>query len=518
MDTPLQDARRAAEFELAQLKQRKLTLLHEKLLLKKDFGLMFYKPHTKQDRFHRSARFKRRYLRAGNRFGKSDMGVAEDCAWLLGYRPWYPETDPARKEGLPDRPVKGLVIAADWDKVREIFTEDKGNRVGKFFRFLPKDVIKSTRRTATGVINWIELTNGSTISFDTVKAYITNPLGAESSDWDFIHVDEPCPEKMYRSHARGLIDRDGSTWFTLTPLTEPWIDDEFFPDIRQQMSNTGAENISEERRTFAIQGSMHDNPYLGEEAKRDYLNSLPPEERECRELGIPLERAGRIYKQFQYDVHVLDKLPRGWDAYDNPPPEYSIYYAIDPHPQTPHAVLCLAIAPSGEWFFFDEVFKHTSIRPIPGYDQPSLTQLIWRCLLGRNVIYGICDPLGFIVTPITMTCMADDLNTEGLLPRPATKDLSRGIVATQAAFSEPNHIYVSPNLTRFLFEIERYHWDPKRPDKPVDKDDHQMENLYRLVLEAPRYIPKEDAYNRPVAELEVVGSAVHGKEMSDRSL
>jgi hypothetical protein len=518
--SPDSDEQRAIAFELAQLKRRKIALLQEKLALKKDFGLMFYRPHPKQDRFHRAGKFKRRYLRAGNRFGKSDMGVAEDCAWLLGYRPWYAESDPARYEGLPNRPVKGLVIAADWDKVREIFTEDKGERIGKFFRFLPKDVIKSCRRTATGVINWIELTNGSTISFDTVKAYITNPMGGESSDWDFVHVDEPCPEKMFRAAARGLLDRDGASWFTLTPLSEPWIDDMFFPDIKHQMSNgVDAERVDDERRIFAIQGSMRDNPYLSEIAINEYLDTLPPEERECREKGIPLERAGRIYKDFKYDVHVLSEVPRGWESYNNPPSDYSIYYAIDPHPQTPHAVLFLAVAPTGELFFYDEVFEHTSLKPIPTWThKPSLSQMIWQRILGRNLIYGICDPLGFITTPVTMTSMVDDLNETGLLPRPATKDPCRGILRVQEALCRKNYIYVSPHLTRFLYEIERYHWDQKRPDKPVDKDDHMMEDFYRLILENPVYVPKEDPYNRPVEDIEIVGNHSFSKELTDRSI
>jgi len=34
-------------------------------------------------------------------------------------------------------------------------------------------------------------------------------MGSESSDFDFVHVDEPCPEPMYKAAARGLIDRNG---------------------------------------------------------------------------------------------------------------------------------------------------------------------------------------------------------------------------------------------------------------------------------------------------------------------
>src|SRR5882672_2916007 len=97
--------------ELLALKRRKVRLLEQKAKLVKGFGLLNYVPHPKQDRFHRAGAFKRRLVTAGNRFGKSQMGCAEDCAWLYGERLWYPHGSEARTIGLPKRPVKGLVIA-----------------------------------------------------------------------------------------------------------------------------------------------------------------------------------------------------------------------------------------------------------------------------------------------------------------------------------------------------------------------------------------------------------------------
>ena len=74
-------------------KQKLRDALQAKLRAKRAFGLPFYKPHPKQEKFHRAGEFKRRYVRTGNRFGKSDMGAAEDCSWALGYRPFFSEGD-----------------------------------------------------------------------------------------------------------------------------------------------------------------------------------------------------------------------------------------------------------------------------------------------------------------------------------------------------------------------------------------------------------------------------------------
>ena len=33
--------------------------------------------------------------------------------------------------------------------------------------------------------------------------------------------------------------------------------------------------------------------------------------------------------------------------------------------------------------------------------------------------------------------------------------------------------------------------DPKKINRPIDKDDHMMENLYRLVLVGLEYVPRK---------------------------
>lgn len=303
--------------ELVLLKQRKLQLLTAKVTAIKQDSLPFYRPHPKQDLFHRSLQ-KRRGVFTGNRFGKSFMGVAEDCAWLRGERPWYPADDPARLGGIPQRPVKGLIIATDWDKVKEIFS----GQDGKLWKFLPRNgFIKNVSRNHSGAIDTI-ICNGpfglSSLRFDTVKSFMSNPQGSESSDWDFIHVDEPCPEGMFKAAARGLVDRNGFAWFTLTALREPWITDAF--DVGGIFDGISS----------VIEGTIYDNIYLSKEAIRDYEATLTEDEKECRLFGKPLHKAGLVYKCFQQDKHVLTTLPRGWLSWIEPPKDWSYYLYIDP--------------------------------------------------------------------------------------------------------------------------------------------------------------------------------------------
>lgn len=467
-------------------------------MLRRDFGLCYYRPHDRQDRFHRAGAFKHRLWEAGNRSGKSTGGVAEDASWLLGERVFYLPNDPARKLGIPDHPVKGIVIAQDWDKVDEIFTSERGTE-GKLWSMLPRGFVKSKRRNHSGAIELVECINGSTLRFDTVKSFSVNPMGQESSDWDFAHFDEPCSEDQYKAITRGFIDRDGKDWFALTPKTEPWIHDMFFADRRSK------EDVIVLDNKWGQRSSTRENPYLSEEAIKDFEASLTPDEIECRIYGVPLELSGLIYKEFDWDTHVLQRLPQGWKAYDDPPVSYTIYMAIDPHPQTPHHVLFLAVAPTGEWFLYDEIFVHCTIQELSAKIKPKLfTTVLDEATnkpktVSRYVVRKICDPYAFNTFPVLNNkgrhySMADEFFSEGIFISKATKALEQGILAVKQVLKTPNKLYVSPEVRETLKEFTHYAWDT-RENKPRDKDDHAMENLYRLVLEEPRWFNYTDTTN-----------------------
>ncbi len=217
------------------LARRELALERRRQELLRENQITFYSPHEKQQAFHAAAGARYRYARTGNRFGKSEMGAAEDVAFALGYRPWIPEGNPLRTLGIPPYPTKGLIVTTDWDKSKEVFTEQEGTNKGKLIKYIPKASLGQPTRNHSGAIDRIPVRHVSggmsVIHLDTVKSYKQNPLGQESSVWDWAHIDEPCPEGMWKAIARGLVDRGGRGWFTCTPLTEPWIDEAFVPDL-----------------------------------------------------------------------------------------------------------------------------------------------------------------------------------------------------------------------------------------------------------------------------------------------
>lgn len=483
------------------LLERKKQLLGKQALLRKDYGLCFYTPHEKQDNFHRAGAFKHRLWESGNRGGKSTGGVAEDCAWLVGERAWYPENDPARRLGIPQHPVKGLVITTDWDKVDEIFTSERGTE-GKLWSMLPRGFVKSKRRNHSGAIELVECVNGSTLRFDTVKSWMSNPQGSESSDSDFNHYDEPCPQGQYTANARGLIDRNGKDWFTLTPLTEPWIHDMFVPSRRSK-------ELEFEHGTYWYQRTTtYDNPYLVAESIADYEATLTEDEKQCRMLGVPLELSGLVFKEFNWDTHVLQSIPVGWNGYNDPPVAYTIYFAVDPHPQTPHHVLFLAVAPTGELFLFDEIYVHCTIEELSVKINARLSTRIRDPKTGqpktvaRFCVRQIADPIVFNTFPILNAksgkhlTMADEFSEHGLFLSKASKAREHAILETSRVLTAKllggrSLLNVSPYLDEVLFEFGHWCWD--KENKPRDDRDHAMENLGRLLLEEPRWIDANDS-------------------------
>lgn len=488
------------------LLQRKIELQKRKLKLAKEFGLLYYKPHPKQAHFHEAADFRFRLARAGNRFGKSDMGVSEDLAFALGERPWYPKDDPRRYRGIPKHPTKGLIACANDDKIDEIFTGNgsKGH-IGKIWTKIPKELILGTKRSSSGTITNLRiqgLYGESVIDFDTRTAFKNNPMGSESSDYDWAHIDEPIEEAHWKAILRGLTDRYGKAWFTCTLIEQPWINDMFF-DTHEAAQSQQYAYIDEDGRKvkWVITGSIYDNPYLSKDAIVDFLNSLTDDEKQCRIHGIPLHLAGLVYKEFEHSKHVLREVPAGWKSYNDPPLEYTIHFAIDPHPRTPNAVLFAAVSPEGRAYLYDEIFKSCTTK--------ELAALILEKIKGRQVWTKIMDPFGWIEDQRNKSCMADDLAECGLFGvERAPKDLARGIPAVKEALKQSDFIYVSPMLRTFLWEIGRWAWADKNgvpTNQPVDKDDHMMENFYRLVLRG-LYHFRIDNISSPVEDLPIGSS------------
>lgn len=498
--------------ELAE-KRQLAALMEKRRTLVSANGIEFYRPHLKQHRFH-SAKERYRYVRFGNRGGKSQCGTAEDVSWALGERPFYKhkfdildgdgnvvdfhdgsDDHPLVHQGIPQRPTKGCILVQDWDKAEDVFTnEADGVAKGKLFQYIPKDKYLGPIKGGKGQVVGLKVKSiwggVSTIMLDTVRSFKQDKMGHESSAWDWIHIDEPIPKDMWTAYRRGLMDTGGPMWALCTQLIEPWLNRFFIPNPRVEYDEDGDIFIKDR---YVIIGSSYDNPYVDNAEIDDFASDLTDAEKEIRIKGGSSTAQGLIYTEYEPDVHIYRTVPYGWQEIDKPPMNYTVRFAIDYHSglNTPASVLFAATAPTGHVYFFNEIFDKFLV--------PECSERILNIVDGGFVGLAIMDPHAYIISPRDGLCAADDFEACGVCCERAVKDLSRGIKSTNQALKErmPDGgawLNFAPHLTETHFEFDNYIWDPQRPGKVKDENDHMMENLYRMVLSGLDYMdPSEYA-------------------------
>ena len=469
------EALAAIEEELALLyaQQQDELLELEKDMRSSNLELFVPNPGGQTTFFEKSAL----YLRAvfsGNRFGKSTAGIVEDCCWLLGYRPFFPVGDPRRTLGIPEHGVKGLLLAETWEKVRDIFCREGDpavdDQIGKLFHFMPSDAIDRKKTNQHGIISQIEIVNTingrprrSVLIFDTVRSFLTNKMGKESSDWDFIHVDEPIPRELWEAVSRGLIDRGGKSWWLMTPISEPWMY-HFATDMA----------ATKPHECWVYQGDSDENLTLGEEEKSRFFDSLSDDAKKARKMGIPLALSRLVLSNFDPERHVRSTTPAGWKDRFTPPPDWMICAATDPHQQTPHATLKVAISPLGEVIVYNERFKKGALagpEGITGWlkDSPEHPQMN----------YYLLDPVAWNEDQTTGRRFVDDFYEDGLDPvRGSKKRSENNILMNDFLGNKKKFFQIMDHCTVLLNEIQLWYFD--KDDKPVDKNDHCIECLVRL--------------------------------------
>ena len=200
-----------------------------KLEIKRRYPLFFLKMNPVQEIFirvknSRGRTPRRRILEAGNKLGKTYMGVGEDIAHMIGYRPWLKEDDPDYRIDVAV-PNIGMVAG-------ETIMHSIAEKLEPTFRLLIPDFCKPVFKPGpTGAVIKVTLPFdvdgrkcGSVAYF---RSYDQRPATFEGIDAHWIHWDEPPPEEILIAAERGKVVTNAPSWFTMTPLKEPYIFDKF---------------------------------------------------------------------------------------------------------------------------------------------------------------------------------------------------------------------------------------------------------------------------------------------------
>lgn len=306
--------------------------LEERERLKLQSPITFYSPHGGQAPFH-SSQARIRILEGGNRGGKTTAGTVESISASQGHYLWDSGRPFLSGNGKPiEVPNVGIVAAESYK------TSIQETIWPSFQKWLPRELVKRTAKNQQGVIDRIEFKNGSTIRF---LAYNQDPREFEGPYYYHCWYDEPPPRHVFEATQRGLVDHFGRSWFTMTPLREPWI----FRDLVSEATPGG--------RIEHFRFDSFSNPHVPKQALIEYFNSIKdPAMREARMKGSPLHLQGLVFPEWQPRKPYL--IP-----YFTPKRNWVRIMGIDPHPRKPIACLWIAINPDTDiWYCYREMYSN----------------------------------------------------------------------------------------------------------------------------------------------------------------
>lgn len=414
-----------------------------------------------------------------NRSGKSTAGVYELLVHAAGQ---YPSWWAGRRW---DRAIKGRIFAEGFTKGVSVITE-------KIREWIPKECIANVNKNSLGAeISWhIKHKSGGVSHFD-ILSYEQDSSSAEGASHDILLFDEPPPRNMYIAATRGLIDTDGISLFTLTPLKEPWLFDEIYSSKDDNVLNVMADMYHNLQRynplTRRIVG-------LTVPAIQRYEQKLTEEEDETRMHGTPRYLAGRIWKEWDRDVHTFDRLKQwpsskiGESGY--PPRHWPRALIIDPHDRNPQTLIWVAMDETGEsWFYREGWLKDATIEDTVSFIRQ--VELEARERVGLRVLDPNFGPKRYANTGNTVRDEFEQAGRKLNYPVRFTfgddhVEIGHKAVALALKFdkSKPlgllNHPmwHVASDLKNCIYQVEHYIWDEYKlsdrdpKEKPKDLNKH----------------------------------------------
>lgn len=182
-----------------------------------------------------------------------------------------------------------------------------------------------------------------------------------------VFCDEEPSFAFYEEQKPRLLAEEGDLVLALTPANRTtYTFDEFFERAeiylrtkaicefleKQNDPQAGKQIVRTEERTgiAVLQASTDDNPTLKTTAIDSMLEYDDPDTIATRRYGIFRQATGRIFKEFDRSIHVIDpyqyfpdgKVPHGWVH----------GRGIDVHPQTPWSCGAASLSPTNELFIW----------------------------------------------------------------------------------------------------------------------------------------------------------------------
>jgi len=441
-----------------------------------------------------------------------DEWVREQCKKLLEKKLW-----------IPSPPIKARCVGIDFPNFVDKVLGPEYERWATQAELKEVSYDNEKRRK----IVW---KNKSQVEFMTYAQEVIAHGGAAIHVY---HLDEEPTEGHYQQALMRIISTNGRILCGMTAEKGvSWTEQKIF-----EPAEKGDPHV------FAMEMSTYDNPI----ATPEMINTikslcLNQAEIDIRIYGKRVAKGGSIFESWK-DEHpfVIDRFPI-------PPEGGMLVMMIDPHPQLPHAV---------SWMWIDlerqTAEKYPPFRDLPymyvcgelfekggGFKLASYIELLEN-RLGRKHDLCICDPRGWQKSQedVNAKSIVEQLNDAAIYPIQGSKNLMGGLVKMKETLDlewevilnmqgeqekitrQFPQLMIFSDLEHHRFEFKNYRWQPppmtrtgdskEAPQKPVDKDDHFIENIRRGV-EWMRD-QKFEIFDTPEYEVEKLRFAANGKEI-----
>ena len=336
-----------------------------------------------------------------------------------------------------------------------------------------------------------------------VMTYEQDVKEFESATLGFAWFDEPPPLAIFKATV-ARMRMGGIIFITATPLTgSAWMYDHILTykgDAKDQRDFVEAD-IEKNCIEHGIRGRLNHKDILR------MIAEYNEEDKQARIWGKFHHLIGIVFKNFNKKIHIIK-------PFDIAKKDYVVVEALDPHPRNPDAVMWLAVDRKGTFFVVNELYGT--------FITSELIERINKKADRYRVEMRLADPSAFEEdkhqdNPKEQT-LAAELWDSGLEYQRATKNRERADRRIKDALDYEmvgKEIIVAPELyifdtcKRTIWELEHLVWDEWRgkiaerkspKEKPVDKDDHCIENLGRILVQEPTFIPmpKKDFKGREV--------------------
>ena len=336
-----------------------------------------------------------------------------------------------------------------------------------------------------------ETDNG--FDFD-IMTYDQDPKEFEGATLGWIWLDEIPTESIFKALVARLR-KGGVIFISATPITgSAWLYDHIIANPDKDMQLKGQRvyieaDVEAACKQHGIRG------HLEHEHIQRMIAEYSEDEKQARIYGKFQHLVGLRFKTFTRNVHVIR-------PFDIDRQNFCVYEALDPHPRNPDMVNWLAVDSRGRKIICNELW----IKCQGGTEE--LSQRIKEKADMYRIVRRIADPSAFITDQHTEKSLATRLNKFGLVYEEATKNrvMSDRRIEDALAYQKFGEEYIkSPELyifdtcLRTIYEFEHLRWEEwqgkiadrkDQREKAMDKDDHSIENIGRLLFQEPQFIPK----------------------------